>query len=274
MLVRKLSAVGLLLDRLRNGETCCSLGIRTARNVDIVRMAASIGYDLAWIDLEHSTIPLDVTAQMCATARDLGIGAWVRVPEGDFGVIGRVLDGGASGIIVPHVVTAADARRAVSFCRYPSEGGRSHNALTSAFGFRRVAVAERAAAANQEIVVQALLETPEAAANADEIAAIDGIDILGLGLNDLTAAMGLGGDVRAAPITELCRHVIDAARRHGKLAVIGGLAGSDHYQSLVDLGAARFAFTAIDTDLLVEALQKRLDTWRAMSVDTNDKVSK
>ena len=263
-----------MLDRLHGGETCCSLGIRTARNVDIVRMAASIGYDLVWIDLEHSTIPLDVTAQMCATARDLGIEAWVRVPEGDFGVIGRVLDGGASGIIVPHIASADNARRAVSFCRYPPEGGRSHNALTSAFGFRRIPVADKVATTNRAIVVQAPLETPEAVANAADITAVDGIDVLGLGLNEPTATMGLEGDVRSDRVMELCRHVIDAARRHGKLAVIGGLAGRDHYESVVELGAARFAFAAIDTDLLVEALQKRFDAWRvSASIDADRKVS-
>lgn len=254
---------GSVLERLRFGEPCHSLGIRSARNPDFVRMAASAGYDLIWIDLEHSTIPLDTTAQMCATARDLGLEAWVRIPEGDLGVVGRVLDGGATGIIVPHIVTAQDAAVAASFCRYPTAGARSHNALTSTFGFRRMPGSERAAAANNGIVVQVLLETPRAIANADVIAAVDGVDIISLGLNDLSASMGMLGEVRHEAITGYCRKVIAAAHRHGKIAVIGGIADPDHYVSLVALGAAPYVFTAIDTDLLVEALTGRLDKWRA-----------
>lgn len=252
-------------DRLRAGKPCYSLGIRTARNVDFVRIAASVGYDLVWIDLEHSTISLDTTAHMCATAADLGLEAWVRIPEGDFGAIGRVLDGGALGLIVPHIVTADDARLAASFCRYPPAGGRSHNALTSTFGFRRLPGAERVEKANKRVTLQVLLETPEAVANADEIAAVDGVDIIGLGLNDLSAGMGIMGDVQSAEVTELCRQTITAAHRHGKIAIIGGVAGPEHYASLVKLGAAPFVFTAIDTDLFVEALGQRLDKWRAFA---------
>lgn len=254
-----------ILDRLRAGEPCYSLGIRTARNVDFVRVAASVGYDLIWIDLEHSTIPLDTTAQMCATAADLGMNAWVRIPEGDFGAIGRVLDGGASGLIIPHIVTAEDARHAASFCRYPPAGGRSHNALTSTFGFRRLSGVERVERANRHVTMQVLLETPEAVANADAIAAVDGVDIVGLGLNDLSAGMGIMGDVQGAAVMDLCRQTIAAAHRHGKIAVIGGVAGPEHHAALVAMGAAPHVFAAIDTDLLVEALSLRLDKWRVLA---------
>lgn len=250
-------------DRLRDGQRCYSLGIRTARNIDFVRMAASAGYDLIWIDLEHSTISLDLAGQMCAAARDLGMEAWVRVPEGDHGAIGRMLDAGASGIIVPQIVTAEDARNAAACCRYPPRGERSHNALTSTISFRRLPVSERVGISDRDTVVQVLLETPEAIANADAIAAVDGVDIVALGLNDLSAMLGRLGQVEDEALTAYCRQVIATAHRHGKIALIGGTAGPGHFASLVALGAAPFVFAAIDTDLFVEALARRLDVWRA-----------
>ncbi|WP_457585269.1 HpcH/HpaI aldolase family protein [Ensifer canadensis] len=250
-------------ERLRAGEPCYSLGIRTARSVDFVRMAATCGYDTIWIDLEHSTIPLDTAAQMTATARDLGLEAWVRVPEGDFGVIGRVLDGGASGVIVPQIETAEDARKAVSYCRYPPEGGRSQNALYSTFGFRRIDPKERVETANRTVFLQLLLESSHAIDNIEAIAAVEGVDAVGLGLNDLSANLNMLGNVRAAAITALCRRVIAAAKKHGKLVIIGGLQGPDHYRELVDLGAAPYVFAAIDTDLFVDALDQRIAKWRA-----------
>jgi 2-keto-3-deoxy-L-rhamnonate aldolase RhmA len=250
-------------ERLRAGEPCYTLGIRTARSVDFVRMAASSGYEAIWIDLEHSTIPLDVAAQMTATARDLGLDAWVRVPEGDFGVIGRILDGGASGLIIPHIETVEDAQKAASYCRYPPEGGRSHNALTSSFGFRRIDPRERAAAANRSVFLQVLLESATAVDNVEAIAAVEGVDAIGLGLNDLSANMGMLGDVEADAIMALCRRVITAANKHGKLAIIGGLKGPEQYRRLVELGAAPYVFAAIDTDIFVDILDQRIARWRA-----------
>lgn len=249
-------------ERLRDGQPCYSLGIRTARSVDFVRMAASSGYDAIWIDLEHSTIPLDTAAQMSATARDLGLESWVRVPEGDFGVIGRVLDGGASGLIIPQIETAADARKAVSYCRYPPEGGRSHNALYSSFGFRRIDPRERAETANRTVFLQLLLESSEAIDNIEEIAAVDGVDAIGLGLNDLSANLNILGDVTSEVITAICRRVIKAAAKHGKLVIIGGVRGPEHYRELVGFGAAPYVFAAIDTDLFVDVLDQRITKWR------------
>lgn len=263
MLDQALRSDRTFAERLGAGEPCYTLGIRTARSVDFVRMAASSGYDAIWIDLEHSTIPLDTTAQMSATARDLGLEAWVRVPEGDFGVIGRVLDGGASGLIIPQIETAEDAKRAVSYCRYPPEGGRSHNALYSTFGFCRIDPKERAEAANRSVFLQVLLESTQAVDNVETIAAVDGVDAIGLGLNDLSANMNMLGDVQAEAITAICRRVIAAAKKHGKHAIIGGLKGPDHYRQMVDLGAAPYVFAAIDTDLFVDALDQRITRWRA-----------
>lgn len=251
-----------ILARLRDRQPCYALGIRTARSVDFVRMAATSGYDTIWIDLEHSTISLDTVSQMAVTARDLGMEPWARVPEGDFGIIGRILDGGITGLIVPQIETADDARKAASYCRYPPEGGRSQNALISTFGFRRMPGRERVEAANRAVVLQILLETQEAIDNAEEIAAVDGVDIIGLGLNDLSSHLGILGDVRSETIAALCRKVIAAGTKHGKPVVIGGLAGPEHYAELVGMGAAPYVFAAIDTDLFVDILDQRISRWR------------
>ena len=71
------------------------------------------------IDLEHSTMPLDVAAQLCATAGDLGLTPFVRVPEQDYGAIGRLLDGGAQGIIAPRIDTADQARAVAGHAASP-----------------------------------------------------------------------------------------------------------------------------------------------------------
>jgi 2-keto-3-deoxy-L-rhamnonate aldolase RhmA len=262
-----------VLLRLAAGTPCFSLGIRTARNIDIVRMAAAQAYDVIWIDLEHSTIPLDSVSQMCATARDLGVSPWVRVPEGDYGIIGRILDGGAQGIIVPHVQSAAEAHKAAEACRYPPAGDRSQNAFTVEFGYRRIPTDQRIKTSNTSTILKVLLESPEAIAEAEAIAAVPGVDILGLGLNDLSAGMGITGDITNARIFDACGTVIEAARKHGKQVIIGGLAGPDHYRDLVGIGMAPYIFAGIDTEMIVDVLAQRVEKWRLGAQQTMQKTA-
>ena len=106
------------LQSLAQGIPLLSLGIRNARTAEIVRMAKTAGFGLVWIDLEHSSISIDCAAQIIASAADLGLEAWARVPEREYGAIGRLLDGGATGIIAPRIETVG--RRRMSSTRHAS----------------------------------------------------------------------------------------------------------------------------------------------------------
>ena len=143
-----------VLARLAAGEPLLSLGVRNARTGDIARMASASGYDVVWIDLEHSSMSVDVAAQIAATAHDLGVAAWVRVPEREYGVIGRLLDGGATGIIVPKVETADEARLIADACRFPPRGQRSQIGLLPQHGFARMPAAELTRRADEAVVLQ------------------------------------------------------------------------------------------------------------------------
>jgi 2-keto-3-deoxy-L-rhamnonate aldolase RhmA len=251
-----------LLDRLRAGESLLSLGVRFSRTADIARMASGAGYDLVWIDLEHSSMSIDAAAQIAASAHDIGLGAWVRVPERDYGVIGRLLDGGATGIIGPKIETGDEARLLAAACRFPPLGQRSMIARLPQTGFVRTPVADLVAAANAGVIVQALIESLRGIDNADAIAAAPGVDILAVGTNDLTAEMGCPGEVTNSEVMAACAAVADAAARHGKVAIIGGVAGDDHFRELLGLGFAPFVFAGIDTDIVADGLAARAAAWR------------
>ena len=96
-------------ERLRSGQPTLMLAVRSSRTADVVRIAAATGHHAVMLDLEHSTMSLDVAASLAATATDLGLFAFARVPDREYGAIGRLLDGGVSGIIAPRVETAAEA---------------------------------------------------------------------------------------------------------------------------------------------------------------------
>jgi 2-keto-3-deoxy-L-rhamnonate aldolase RhmA len=252
-----------VLERLRVGQPVLTLGIRGARTADIARLAKTAGYGVVWIDLEHSSMSIDCAAQILASAVDIGLEAWVRVPERDYGVIGRLLDGGATGIIVPRVESAEEAARVVAASRFPPRGQRSQIARLPQLGFQRLPAAELMERVERLTSVHILLETATGIGNAEAIAALDGVDILHVGLNDLSVDLGHAGNTRHADVLAACKKVVAAAARHGKLAAVGGVADANHYQDLLGIGAAPLIFAAIDSEILATALIQRAEQWRA-----------
>jgi hypothetical protein len=105
------------LDQLRANELTLMLGIRSGRTADVVRVAHATGHHAVMVDLEHATLSLDVAAQLCATAADLGMAPFVWVSEREYAVIGPLLDCGAQGIIAPRIETAAQAEEVVRACQ-------------------------------------------------------------------------------------------------------------------------------------------------------------
>lgn len=252
----------LALRKLAGGEPLFSLGIRNARTAEIVRIAKTAGFGVVWVDLEHSSMSTDCAVQIVASAADLALEAWVRVPERDYGVVGRLLDGGATGIVAPRVETAEEAQKVVDAARFPPRGQRSQIALIPQVQYRRMSsAAELMRCADLATSVHILIESGEGVRNADMIAAVDGVDVLHVGLNDLSVDLGHVDQLRHADILDACRQVIAAARRHGKLAVVGGSSDPALVLDLLDAGAAPLVFAAIDTDVLAAGLSQRAADW-------------
>jgi 4-hydroxy-2-oxoheptanedioate aldolase len=145
------------------------------------------GFDWVLIDMQHGCMDYE-TALSMIRAVDLGGAApIVRAPWNDPGVIGRLLDAGALGVVIPMIQNAEDARRAVEACLYPPAGRRS-------FGPIRVGLRDgpgHFADANDRVLVIPMIETAEALADADAIARTPGVDALFVGPFDLSIALGL-----------------------------------------------------------------------------------
>lgn len=248
---------GGLLDRLRGGELTLMMGIRSARTADAVRIARSTGHHAVLIDLEHSTMSLDVTAALCSTAADLGMTPFVRVPEREYGAIGRLLDGGAVGIVAPRIETVAAARDVARACRFPPRGQRSQLAMTPALGMRPTPAAQLNPALDDATIVQILVETTAGVANADAIAALDGVDMLAFGANDFTAELGVPGRYDDPRLRAAVATVAEACHHHGKQLMLGGVGDLGRLAELVPLGVCPLFLTGTDSDLLFAGAQAR-----------------
>jgi len=209
--------------RLERGDLSLGVGVRAARTVDIAKMMKSCGYDWLFIDLEHGTMSLEFASTISVAALDTGIAPIVRVPFMQYHMATRALDGGALGIVMPHVDTPDQARDIADHLKYPPMGHRSVAGGQAIFDFKPMKIAELIAESNRATLVVVMLETPTAIANADKIAAVPGIDVLLIGTNDLAAEMDIPGEFGHERIAAAYETVIAACKKHGKWSGMGGV---------------------------------------------------
>jgi 2-keto-3-deoxy-L-rhamnonate aldolase RhmA len=235
-----------------------ALGVRTARTADIARIAQGTGHQAIWVDLEHSTMPIDTAAMICAAAMDLGLAPFARVPEREYGLIGRLLDGGALGIIAPRVESVEEAQDIVAACRFPPLGHRSAVATLAHVGYKKLPAEQFNQTMNRATVVKILIESPLGIERIDAIAALPGVDIVSIGTNDLSAELGVAGQYSHPLVRQAHEAAIRACQRAQKPLAIGGIGDLAYNAELIRLGAAPFLFTGIDTDLLLGAARDRV----------------
>ena len=182
-------------------------------------LAGHAGYDWLLVDLEHgATTEASLQAHLYAI-ETTGAAALVRPQSGERMRIGRALDVGARGIMVPRLNSAAEAAEAVTFLRYPPDGIRGVATRTRGAGLGTRSHAQ-IREVNQEIVGIVQIESPGGLAEADAIAAIDGVDVLFVGPADLTHSLGIAGQFDHARYGEALDAVAAACRNHGKSAGI------------------------------------------------------
>jgi 4-hydroxy-2-oxoheptanedioate aldolase len=247
-----------VIDRLRAGRPVFALGIRSSRTPEIARIANATGHDVIWIDLEHSAIGLDAAAQICAAALDVGLVPLVRVPEREYGAIGRLLDAGALGIIAPRIETAEQAQDLVAACRFPPAGHRSAIGTLPHIGYAKVTAKDLNDSINRRTLLKVLIESPLGIANIAQIAAVPGVDLIGIGTNDLSAELGVPGDYRHPSVRAAHEQAMAACARAGKPIAIGGIPDAAYCAALIDMGAAPFMMTGIDTEMLLSAGHSRV----------------
>jgi 2-keto-3-deoxy-L-rhamnonate aldolase RhmA len=196
------------------------------------------------------------TTQLCIASLPTGVTPIVRVCAGAIDEATRALDNGALGVVVPHVDTAKQARRIAEAFRYPPAGTRSWGGPPAVYGYRPPATAEAQRAINDEVLTVVMLESPEAVENADAIAGTDGIDVLFIGTSDLTAALGISGQMGHPKVIDAYRRASDACRRHGKVLGMGGVYDEEHASRYVGMGA-RFVLTGSDHSYIVAGADNR-----------------
>ena len=249
--------------KLEAGELALGVGLRQARTVDIGKAMKTAGFDWLFIDMEHNTMGIDIATQIAVAAQDAGITPIVRVPGHEHYHASRALDGGAQGVVVPHVDDAETARQIASNCRYPPAGHRSMTGALPQLAFESHPFAEVAEALNAATLVVVMVETPQAVENVEEIAATPGIDSVLIGTNDLCMEMGIPGQFDDPRVEDAYRRLVSACKAHGKHPGMGGIYTPELMGKYIDMGA-RLILLGNDFSFMMTSARAQAAAVRAM----------
>ncbi len=186
----------------------------------IARIIAAAGGEFVIFDMEHTGWGIDTIRTLIATARGADIVPLVRVPATQYHLLSGPLDAGAGGLMIPMVETEAQAKLIVQSTKYPPVGvrGAAFGVAHDDFGLEAGTNAEKMVRANEEGLIIAQIETAKGVENVDQIAAVEGIDVLWIGHNDLTNSMGIPGQFDHPDYHKAVERVLAACKAHNKTA--------------------------------------------------------
>lgn len=215
-------------QKLAEGRSVVGGTVDTA-DPEIYCAVANAGFDFIWIEMQHSHLNYTDVARMIFACRDAPAIPFIRVPDATEGDIQKAVDIGALGIIVPMVDTAEKMENAVKFAKYPPQGRRSQGGgqYGALYGrdYRR--------AANDNIMIVAMIETEEGTAAADAIAGVEGVDVVFVASSDLSSfSGGSQGEPHYESLVSTIKTATDNAGRYsgGPLAWMSSRTGYQFFQ--------------------------------------------
>lgn len=204
-----------LKGRLAAREAVDAVVVRTP-SYQVIEVLVARGVDCVMIDTEHAPFDPSQLDAVLAVGHALGVDVLVRVPGKDRHAIQQALDGGAAGIVAPHVATPERVGEVVRWCRY-GDGGRGYSGSTRSGGWGTRSLADVVAAAESFVVV-VQIEDSEALDHLDFIVAADGVDAVFVGAADLTLSLGASSPSDPT-VAAACERIIAAADRSGRSIV-------------------------------------------------------
>lgn len=251
-----------VLRKLRRGNAVhVASSLPEAWSVELMGL---LDFDCAWIDSEHNEMPESVSS-LAVAGRAADIDTMIRIRNQGNTDYFRFLEVGCTGILVPHCDSPTTARQIVKGARFPPLGRRSLGGLGADAAYGLVPLPEYLAQANNKTFVAVQIESREAVAAVDEIAAIEGVDLLFVGPGDLTLDLGCPGEFEHPELQSALHRVNQAATNAGKWWGLP-VGTPDRAKFVLDLGA-RFIVFGSAKGLLINGYKSLRDTWCALQTD-------
>lgn len=233
-----------VLRKLRAGETVFCVKLNLA-DVRVAELAAMSGYDCIWTDLEHVPNDWSVIEKQILAAKVHDVDVVVRVARGSYSDYIRPLEMDASGIMVPHVLSARDAESIVKRTKFYPLGLRPLDGGNADAAYAQVALAEYMQQANRERFNILQIEDVEALEELDAIASVPGVDMIFFGPGDFSQSIGAPGEMDHPRIGEARRRVAETAVSKG---IFAGTVGS--LSNVEELAAMGYRFISVGADVV------------------------
>jgi 2-keto-3-deoxy-L-rhamnonate aldolase RhmA len=260
-------------EKLQRGEIALGFGLHHLRSSAAPMLASAAQHDYLFMDMEHGAFTVHEATQICLASLAAGIAPIVRVCAGALDEATRLLDNGALGIVVPHVDTRKQAQRIADAFHYPPMGHRSWGGPPPLYAYMAPHVAVAQKAINDEVLTVVMIESPEAVSNAEEIASIDGVDVLLIGSFDLTSELGIPGQMDHPKLIEAYQVVGDACRKHDKALGMGGINDDENARRYIAMGS-RFITSGNDHSFIISGSLERAKFFRDLAGEVDSEGAK
>ena len=186
----------------------------------IARLAAVAGAEFAVYDMEHTGWSVETIRMLIATTPKSEMVPIVRIPATEYHFVSRVLDVGAMGVMIPMCESAEQARLLVNSAKYPPIGRRGAAFTIAHDDYRNDPIPDVVHSANDEVLLIAQVETARGLENVEKIAAVPEIDVLWIGLYDMTNSMGIPGQMQHSDLLAAIDRVLAACKAHHKIPAV------------------------------------------------------
>lgn len=245
-----------LKKEIENGKFCFGLYV-TMSDTCVVEMASLAGYDFIRIDWEHSLISEEKIYNLIRTANLVNLPVFVRVSS--LSEVTRLLDAGATGIMVPHINSRDSAEEAVKEVKYAPLGMRGMYGTSPCLNFGQIKLSEYQKEANEKVFLIAQIEDRQGVDQIDEILSVEGIDMVATGKNDLSQSYGYAGQPNHPDILYAEELVVRKALEYGKVPTL--LANSKERVKQLQKMGVRCFMTGRDCVLLFDAMKTMIETY-------------
>lgn len=202
--------------KMNNGEIVFGMMLSEVATPNTVRIMDAAGYEFMIVDCEHGYFDFSQLANLASVGNGLNMTMLVRIPAIAKEFVAKCLDMSMDGVLVPMVNTAEDAKKIVQLVKYPPMGTRGISTTRAHTNYAPPALDEYIKNANQRTIIMVQIESRQAVENVDEIAAVDGIDALMVGPNDMAVDFGTPGKLETPEMEAAIFKVIEASKKAGK----------------------------------------------------------
>ncbi len=234
-------------------------------NADLAELIGLMGFDCLWICTEHLAIDASVLKDMIRACRASGMDSMIRTGQDSYDDFTRFLESGATGLMIPHVKNSEHAREIVKRAKFPPIGKRGIDGISADADFGLADTNEYIKHANDETFIVVQIEDEYALDDIEQIAQVEGIDVLFLGPADLSLSMGITNQVKHKKILQAIEKIIKACENSS--AVCGTpYIDVEHCKRLMNMGVKFFTGTS-DSGIIRAGFSALKESLKQLSFD-------